>query len=116
MSDLLTQELKATILIVDDISLTRRQLLDILIENGFQVIQAESGAEALELAVASQPQLILLDIVMPDMDGFQACRELKANPSLKDIPVIFISSLDETSSKVKGFDAGGVGCVGHDFW
>jgi two-component system NtrC family sensor kinase len=115
MSDLPPPEKRADILIVDDISLTRRQLWDILNESGFQVVQAESGAKALELAVTSMPQLILLDVIMPDMDGFQTCRELKANPSLKDIPVIFISALDETSSKVKGFDAGGVDYIAKPF-
>jgi len=114
MSDLPPPE-RANILIVDDLSFNRRQLQDILSESGFQVIQAESGVKALELAASSQPQLILLDVVMPDMDGFQACRELKANPALKDIPVIFISALDETSSKVKGFDAGGVDYIAKPF-
>src|SRR6185369_1462781 len=115
MSDMSLPEKRANILIVDDISLTRIQLADILTESGCRVIQAESGAKALELAATSQPQLILLDVVMPDMDGFQTCRELKADPSLKDIPVIFISSLDETSSKVKGFDAGGVDYIAKPF-
>lgn len=115
MSDCSTPESKADILIVDDISLTRRQLWDILSEAGYQVIQADSGPKALELAVANPPQLILLDVVMPDMDGFQTCRELKAITSLTDIPVIFISALDETSSKVKGFDAGGVDYITKPF-
>lgn len=115
MSDFSPPEKRANILIVDDISLTRRQLRDILSEAGYQVIQADSGAKALELAVVSPPQLILLDVVMPDMDGFQACRELKNITSLADIPVIFISALDETASKVKGFDAGGVDYIARPF-
>jgi two-component system, NtrC family, sensor kinase len=115
MSDSSTPDNRANILIVDDISLTRRQLSDILSESGYQIIQAESGAKALELAAGSLPQLILLDVVMPDMDGFQTCRALKADPSLRDIPVIFISALDETSSKVKGFDAGGVDYISKPF-
>jgi two-component system NtrC family sensor kinase len=108
MSELLIPENRAAILIVDDLSLTRRQLWDILTEVGYQVLQADSGLKALELAAASLPQLILLDVVMPEMDGFQTCRELKKIPALSEIPVIFISALDETSSKVKGFYAGGV--------
>lgn len=115
MSDLSTPENRANILIVDDISLTRRQLCDILTEAGYYVVQAESGAKALELAPVAAPQLIILDVVMPDMDGFQTCRELKAKPSLTDIPVIFISALDESSSKVKGFDAGGVDYIAKPF-
>lgn len=108
MSNLLIPENRATILIVDDLLLTRRQLWDILTEVGYNVVQADSGMKALELAAAKLPQLILLDVVMPEMDGFQTCKELKSIPSLADIPVIFISSLDETSSKVQGFYAGGV--------
>ncbi len=115
MSEISPPEKCANILIVDDISLTRRQLSDILSESGYQVIQADSGVKALTLAIANQPQLIILDVVMPDMDGFQACRALKADPSLRDIPVIFISALDETSSKVKGFDAGGVDYIAKPF-
>ena len=94
MTELLPPDKRATILIVDDLLLTRRQLWDILTEVGYQVIQADSGLKALELAAANLPQLILLDIVMPEMDGFQTCKELKAVPSLAEIPVIFISSLD----------------------
>ncbi len=108
MSNIPPPENRADILIVDDISLTRRQLTDILSEAGYQIEQADSGFKALELAAATLPQLILLDVVMPDMDGFQTCKELKAIHALADIPVIFISALDETATKVKGFEAGGV--------
>ena len=101
-------ESRATILIVDDLALTRRQLWDILTEVGYQVLQADSAAKAVEIASTSSPDMILLDIVMPEKDGFQACTELKAIPALADVPIIFISALDETSSKVKGFYAGGV--------
>ncbi|NVO00253.1 MAG: response regulator [Geobacteraceae bacterium] len=101
-------ENRATILIVDDLALTRRQLWDILTEVGYQVLQADSAAKALEIASSSIPDMILLDIVMPGKDGFQACRELKTFPALAEVPVIFISALDETSSKVNGFYAGGV--------
>jgi len=108
-------ENSARILIVDDITLTRRQLWDILNEAGHQVAQADSGPRAMELANQLIPDLIILDVVMPEMDGYQLCRLLKANPNFSDIPVIFISSLDETSSKVRGFEAGGVDYITKPF-
>ena len=108
MANLSAAENRAKILIVDDITLTRRQLWDILSEAGYLVAQADSGARAIELANQSIPELIILDVVMPEMNGYQLCTFLKANPHFADIPVIFISSLDETSSKVRGFEVGGV--------
>lgn len=115
MDNLPAEENRAKILIVDDITLTRRQLWDILSEAGYLVAQADSGARAIELAMQSIPELIILDVVMPEMDGYQLCRLLKANPHFSDIPVIFISSLDETSSKVRGFEAGGVDYITKPF-
>lgn len=115
MSDAATPEKPANVLVVDDLVLTRLQLCDILREAGYRVIDAASGARALELAARSLPELILLDVVMPEMDGYQVCCQLKATPSLQDIPVIFISALDETASKVKGFDAGGVDYIAKPF-
>ena len=110
-----TEENRANILIVDDITLTRRQLWDILTDAGHHVMQADSGARAIELASQATPELIILDVVMPEMDGYQLCRIFKADPRLAAIPVIFISSLDETSSKVRGFEAGGVDYITKPF-
>lgn len=110
-----TVESRAKILIVDDLALTRRQLWDILTDAGYQVLQADSGAKALEIVSSFIPDLILLDVVMPEMDGFQTCKEIKAIPTLTEVPVIFISALDETSSKVKGFYAGGVDYISKPF-
>lgn len=115
MSDTASPEKLANILVVDDIALTRLQLCDILRVAGYLVTDAGSGVQALELAALSPPDLILLDVVMPEMDGYQVCRQLKTISSLQAIPVIFISALDETASKVKGFDAGGVDYIAKPF-
>jgi two-component system NtrC family sensor kinase len=115
MSDACNPDKQANILVVDDIALTRVQLCDILREAGYQVAQAGSGAQAIDLATHARPELILLDVVMPEMDGYQVCRLLKTIPLLQHIPVIFISALDETASKVRGFDAGGVDYIAKPF-
>ncbi|HEX8248379.1 MAG TPA: protein kinase, partial [Pyrinomonadaceae bacterium] len=83
-------------------------LAGILRENGYQARIAKSGARALEMIAFQAPELVLLDIEMPEMDGYEVCRRLKANQSLQAFPVIFISALGETGDKVKGFE---VGCV-----
>ena len=96
------------ILIVDD-KLENLQVLEsTLTESGYQVRKAINGAMALMGAVAKPPDLILLDIRMPDMDGYEVCQKLKANPTTKDIPVIFLSALDDVIDKVKAFKAGGI--------
>lgn len=93
---------------VDDTPANLRLMADILKDGGHKVRLARNGKLALEAARAVAPQLILLDINMPEMNGYEVCRRLKAEPELKDIPVIFLSALQETSDKVKAFRAGGV--------
>ncbi len=102
---------KADILIVDDKPANLRLLSQMLVENGYQVRPAPDGSVALAAAQAQPPDLILLDIRMPEMDGYQVCKHLKADPSTRDIPIIFISALDETRDKVKAFAIGGVDYV-----
>ncbi|MCF7929654.1 MAG: diguanylate cyclase [Spirochaetales bacterium] len=98
----------AHILIVDDI-LDNLQLLGTIVRDaGYQVAAASSGKEAIDYAVKTQPDLVLLDIMMPDMDGIETCRRLKADTRTDDIPVIFITALDRIEDKVKAFEAGGV--------
>ena len=80
-------------------------------ERGFRVTVAQDGEDALERVEFRSPDLILLDILMPGMDGFETCRRLKASERTKGIPVIFMTSLGETAHKVAGFDAGGVDYV-----
>jgi two-component system sensor histidine kinase ChiS len=86
-----------------------------LAREGYTVSKAYGGSEALETAEVDVPDLILLDVKMPDTDGFQVCRALKANPETSDIPVIFISALDDLDNKLKAFDEGGVGYVTKPF-
>jgi|GEM_PF-836430 len=102
---------KATILIVDDQPANLLILEKILKRKGYEVRPVQSGLLALESARNSPPDLILLDIRMPEMDGFETCAEFKKDPLLADIPVVFISGLDETFDKVRAFDAGGVDYV-----
>jgi putative two-component system response regulator len=96
------------ILIVDDTPANLQILSDMLRERGYKVRPVSSGKLALQAAIASPPDLILLDITMPELDGYEVCERLKAQDSLKNIPVIFISALHETMDKVRAFSVGGV--------
>ena len=98
----------ARILVVDDTPANVKLLVDLLSVNGFDVIAARSGSEGLERAAADAPDLILLDVMMPDFDGFEVCEGLKANDATRDVPVIFLTALHETLDKVRAFSAGGV--------
>ena len=73
---------------------------------GWQTVLAASGAEALEKAAVEKPDLILLDVMMPDMDGFEVCRRLRAEPSLMEVPIILLTALDDRESKLQGLKAG----------
>lgn len=95
------------VLIADDVETNRLMLKDIISEMGYQAVLAENGLQVLKLAERIKPQLIILDIAMPEMDGFEACKILKDNADTKDIPVIFISALDNPDDIVKGFSLGG---------
>jgi DNA-binding response OmpR family regulator len=99
---------KITVLIVDDNAMTVQIIMGYLKGLGYDTLGAQSGEEALKCSVASQPDLILLDILMPGLDGFETCRRLKSNPATKDIPVIFMTALTEMSDKITAFEAGGV--------
>lgn len=103
------------ILLVDDQPKNLRLLSDLLDEQGYQVQQAISGAVALQAVALDQPDLILLDIYMPDMDGYSVCQKLKADPTTQAIPVIFVSALDEAWDKVKAFSVGGVDYITKPF-
>jgi adenylate cyclase len=102
---------KANILIVDDTPDNLRLLSKILTEQGYEVAKALNGQMALTAVQASPPDLILLDINMPDMSGYEVCERLKANDQTKEIPVIFLSALDEWLDKAKAFRVGGVSYV-----
>jgi len=103
--------LKSDILVVDDNSDNLRLLCGMLKERGFSVRPAPSGKHAVDAAESRPPDLILLDINMPVMDGYETCRELKKREGLDAIPVIFVSALGETIDKVHAFEAGGVDYV-----
>ena len=104
-----------TILVVDDAPENVALLSRILKMSGYNVSVAENGALAVESATASQPDLILLDINMPVMDGFQAFTRLRANEKTRDIPVIFISASDKSEDKIRAFGVGGVDYIRKPF-
>jgi len=106
---------KADILVIDDTPENLRLLMGILTKQGYKIRPITSGKNALEVARREPPDLILLDILMPDMDGYSVCQQLQADENLKDIPVIFISALNETFDKVKGFAVGGVDYISKPF-
>ena len=106
---------KADVLIVDDTPANLRLLSKMLAEQGYQVRPVPDGPLALAATRAEPPDLILLDIRMPGMSGYQVCEHLKTDARTRDIPVIFISALDATQDKVKAFTAGGVDYVTKPF-
>ncbi|MBC8418013.1 MAG: diguanylate cyclase [Desulfobacterales bacterium] len=105
---------KQKILIADDERFNLNILVDIL-KSDYKVIVAKDGKQALERAMSNPPDLILLDIMMPEMDGYEACRNLKENEQTKDIPVIFITAMKEEGNEVKGFDLGAVDYITKPF-
>ena len=97
-----------TILIVDDTPANLSVLVDTLSENGYQLMVAEDGEDALAQTTHTKPDLILLDVMMPGLDGFETCARLKGDVATRDIPVIFMTALNETAEKVRAFKAGAV--------
>ena len=98
----------AKVLVVDDTPANVSLLLDALTEAGHELLVAESGRSALALLAHNLPDLILLDVVMPGLDGFETCRRIKALPACRDLPVLFMTALDEPEEKVRAFAAGAV--------
>ena len=103
------------ILVIDDVPENLQMLSGMLTAKGYKVRPVLNGRLALKMAHGNPPDLILLDITMPDMNGYEVCAELKANSLLKEIPVIFISALSETEDKIQAFDAGGVDYITKPF-
>jgi sigma-B regulation protein RsbU (phosphoserine phosphatase) len=101
-------ETKATILVVDDVPANLNLLREALEPEGYEILGAPSGEIALQIADRIVPDLILLDIVMKGIDGFETCRRLKADPKTADVPVIFITARNETNNVVEGFHVGGL--------
>src|SRR5438105_9617910 len=97
-----------TILVVDDTPINLDLVKGVLAAEGFSTLTASDGPTARELSRLRQPDLILLDVLMPGESGFETCARLKSDPATADIPIIFLSSLDDVKSKVAGLKIGGV--------
>jgi two-component system, sensor histidine kinase and response regulator len=108
MSTEIIPEASTTILVVDDNPTNLSLLFDLLSDEGFKVLVATDGEGAIAQLGYVKPDLLLLDVMMPGIDGFETCRRLKANDLTQDIPVIFMTALSAISDKVKGFDVGAV--------
>ncbi len=104
-----------TLLIVDDTPENIAVLFNFLSGHGFKILVAENGEDALENAQDERPDLILLDVIMPGIDGFETCRRLKSNPPTQEIPIIFITALSDTLDKVKAFKLGAVDYITKPF-
>jgi PAS domain S-box-containing protein len=116
MTDMNTQDREsAQILVVDDTPENLKLLKEMLTNNGYRVRPASNGRLALKSVSAQSPDLILLDVRMPDMDGYEVCNRLKSDERSRGIPVIFISALDSVADKVRGFEAGGVDFITKPF-
>lgn len=103
------------VLIVDDTEANVILLSHVLKAEGFNIMVAFNGADTLEILDARKPDLILLDVMMPEMSGYEVCSRINENDDLKHIPVIFLSALSETSNKVEGFESGGVDYITKPF-
>jgi len=106
---------KPVVLVVDDTPANLGVVLDLLEEAGLEVLVADDGETAIERAMYARPDLILLDVLMPELDGFETCRRLKAQPETRSTPVIFMTALADTVDKVRGFDVGAVDYVTKPF-
>jgi len=106
---------RVDILIVDDTPANLDLLSRMLVEKGYRFRAATSGARAIAAAQGAKPDLVMLDINMPDMDGYEVCRRLKGDPVTADVPVIFISALGDAIDKVRAFEAGGADYVSKPF-
>src|SRR6185437_5347175 len=98
--------MSARILVVDDVEVNVRLLEAKLSAEYFNVLTANDGLTALRLAHEEQPDIILLDVMMPRLDGFEVCRRLKADPETHDIPVVMVTALSEAADRVRGLEAG----------
>jgi adenylate cyclase len=96
----------AKILVVDDTPKNVKLLADLLSARGYAVAIAASGAEALAQLEAEKPDLVLLDVVMPEMSGYEVCRKIRENPATRILPVVMVTALDPAEERIKGLDAG----------
>lgn len=110
-----SDSVEKSILIVDDSAFEQRMLMEMLAEQPYRFSVAYNGFQGYQMALATRPDLILLDVRMPQMDGYTACRLLKANPETDAIPVIFLSGADAADERVMGLQVGGVDYVSKPF-
>ncbi|PKM05097.1 MAG: two-component system response regulator, partial [Gammaproteobacteria bacterium HGW-Gammaproteobacteria-5] len=103
----LAADTRPLLLLVDD-EPTNLQVLRHILQEDYRLLFAKEGARALEMAEREQPDLILLDVMMPGMTGYEVCERLKANPLLKTIPVIFVTALGDVEDEAHGFEVGAV--------
>jgi adenylate cyclase len=96
----------AKILVVDDVEKNVRLLADVLTFKGYTVVTAAGGREALETVERERPDLVLLDVMMPDINGYDVCRKIRDNPATTALPVVMVTALDPTQERVKGIEAG----------
>src|SRR5713101_5554703 len=96
----------ARVLVVDDVELNVRLLTAKLASEYFEVVSADNGPAALDMVEAELPDIILLDVMMPRMDGFEVCRRLKANPHTADVPVVMVTALSDVANRLRGLEAG----------
>ncbi|MEM7343537.1 MAG: response regulator, partial [Chloroflexota bacterium] len=99
---------ESVVLIIDDNPTNLTMMADYLDDEGFEVLVARNGEMGLQRAEQNSPNIILLDVMMPEMDGFEVCQRLQANEETQKIPVIFMTALTDTEDKIKAFEAGGV--------
>jgi len=104
-----------TVLIIDDDFLQLSVLIDYFNKQGIRLLTSKSGAEGVALAIEHAPDMILLDILMPEMDGFEICQKLKALPKTQDIPVIFMTALSASEDIVRGFEVGAIDYISKPF-
>ncbi len=108
-------EKNTLVLVIDDQVENIRVLINILREYNYKTAVATNGREALEFVEKTLPDIILLDIMMPGMDGYEVCRKLKENPATREIPVIFLTALNTINDMVKGFEVGGIDYISKPF-
>jgi PAS domain S-box-containing protein len=115
MTEILSENSEITVLLVDDNPQNLKILYETLKDKGYRLLIANEGEKALDLARRHQPEVVLLDIMMPDMDGYEVCEHLKADPETADCAVVFLSALDDLPAKVKGFSLGGADYISKPF-
>lgn len=115
MTAIASENSEVTVLLVDDNPQNLKVLYETLKDKGYRLLIANEGAKALDLAHRHRPEVILLDIMMPEMDGYEVCERLKADPVTSDCAVVFLSALDDLPSKVKGFSLGGADYISKPF-